>query len=114
MVAARPPSDGTIPAALLAAGPIFQRSADGVNENLLILLHGLGDTPSALWDVLILQHRGAKKWSMTSRGARHDPACSACATCCQKHMCERHGLSNTPSPLLDVLLSLLLALSPAL
>ena len=54
VLAARPPSDGTIPAALLAAGPVFQRSADGIDENLLILLHGLGDTPSAPPDVSIV------------------------------------------------------------
>ena len=45
--AGRPPSVGTVPAALLAAAPVFQRSPDGVNENLLILLHGLGDAASA-------------------------------------------------------------------
>ena len=30
---------------LLRRGHIFQHSADGVDENLLILLHGLGDVP---------------------------------------------------------------------
>lgn len=29
----------------LPAGAIFQPSGDGINENLLILLHGYGDTP---------------------------------------------------------------------
>lgn len=44
--AGRPPTEGTIPAALLDAAPVFERSPDGVDENLLILLHGLGDTSS--------------------------------------------------------------------
>lgn len=43
----REPSPAAYPGALRGGAHAFQHSADGVDENLLILLHGLGDKPGA-------------------------------------------------------------------